>query len=201
MTRAIKGLVVLSEAILLLAFAVSGWGQSRGGSRRLGGVSRAPMVRAVPRVARPMSANFAPFNSASRPGSGYTHLATIRTTRDRFGRPHRVGIYTPFLLGANYPGYYPYDYDGYDEVPYDTTQQAQAAPVDVEQPARAPSESAVAAPEAPLPDIGQFNLVRRDGQVVLAAAFTISGDRLTYITREGARRSFPVAELNKENTR
>jgi hypothetical protein len=37
------------------------------------------------------------------------------------------------------------------------------------------------------------------GSCVPSTAF--SGDRLTYITREGARRSSLVAELNKENTR
>jgi hypothetical protein len=130
--------------------------------------------------------------------SSVPHPAAIRMTRDRFGRLHRVRVF----FGAGYPGYYPYDY-GYDEVPYDeTTQQSVLQqPTYVEQPAPAPSEDAVSAPEAPVPDVGQFVLVRKDGQVVLAAAFTISGDRLTYITPEGARHSFLVAELNKENTR
>jgi len=114
-----------------------------------------------------------------------------------------VRVITPLFFSAGYPGYYPYDY-GYDEVPYDTAQPPllqQPPPADTEQPVPAPSESAVAAPEAPGPDIGQFILVRKDGQVVLAAAFTISGDRLTYITREGARRSFLVAGLDKKTTR
>jgi hypothetical protein len=44
-------------------------------------------------------------------------------------------------------------------------------------------------------------LVRKDGQVVLVNAFTISEDRLTYITPEGARHSLFVADLDKENTR
>jgi hypothetical protein len=197
MMRAIKaGLVALSGATLLIALAVPGWGQ-RGGGRRIGGMTRAPMVRVVPRAARPLSPNFAPLNRVSSLGFGYTHLAVIRTTRDRFGRLHRVRVITPIFFSAGYPGYYPYDY-GYDEVPYDTAQQP--APADVEQPAPGPSESAVA-PEAPVPDIGQFILVRKDGQVVLATAFTISGDRLTYITGEGARRSLLIAELDKRTTR
>ena len=202
MTREIKaGLVALSGATLLIAFAVPGWGQSRGRAGRIGGVSRAPMVRVVPRMARPLNRNLAPLTGIRGLGFDYTHLAAIRTTRDRFGRLHRV----PIFFIAGYLGYYPHDY-GYDEVPYDTSQQPvialqQPAPAAVEQPAPAPSESAVAAPEAPVPDIGQFILVRKDGQAVLADAFTISGDRLIYITREGARRSFPVAELDKETTR
>jgi hypothetical protein len=52
-----------------------------------------------------------------------------------------------------------------------------------------------------VPDIGQFMLVRKNGQVVLANAFTISGDRVTYITPEGTRHSLLVADLDKENTR
>jgi hypothetical protein len=208
MTRAIKaGSVALLGATLLIAFAFPGWGQSRGGARRIGGMSRAPMVRVVPRTARPqivprvtrpLNSNFASLNGVRGLGFGYTRPAAIRMTRDRFGRLHRVRVF----FGAGYPGYYPYDY-GYDEVPYDdTTQQSVLQqPTYVEQPAPAPSEDAVSAPEAPVPDVGQFVLVRKDGQVVLAAAFTISGDRLTYITPDGARHSFLVAELNKENTR
>jgi hypothetical protein len=203
MMRAIKaGLVALSGATLLIALAVPGWGQ-RGGGRRIGGMTRAPMVRVVPRAARPLSPNFAPLNRVSSLGFGYTHLAVIRTTRDRFGRLHRVRVITPIFFSAGYPGYYPYDYGYYDDTSYDTAQQPvlQPAPADVEQFAPAPGESAVAPPEAPVPDIGQFILVRKDGQVVLAAAFTIAGDRLTYITGEGARRSLLVAELDKQTTR
>lgn len=199
MTRAIKaGLVALSGATLLIAFAVPGWGQSRGRAGRIGGVSRAPMVGVVPRAARPLNRNLAPLNGVPGLGFGYTRLAAIRTTRDRFGRLHRVRAITPIFFIPGYPDYYPYYY-GYNEVPYETAEQSE--PAATEQPAPAPSESAFAAPETPVPDIGQFTLVRKDGQVVLADAFTISGDRLTYITREGARRSFPVAELDKKTTR
>jgi hypothetical protein len=53
----------------------------------------------------------------------------------------------------------------------------------------------------PEPDLGPLILVRRDGQELKAVAFTITGDRVTYITPEGMRRSFAVAELDKESTR
>jgi len=195
MTRAVKpGLVALSGATMLLAFAVPGWGQSRGRAGRISGMSRPPMVRVAPRMARPVNPNFARLNRVPGLGLGYTHLAANRVTRDRFGRLHPVLIF----FGAGYPGYYPYDY-GSDEVPYDAAQQPEEAAV--EQPAPAPSESAVAAPETSVPDVGQLILVRKDGQVVLVDAFTVSGDRLIYVTREGARRSFPLAELDKETTR
>ena len=68
-----------------------------------------------------------------------------------------------------------------------------------EQVAPAPQVSN-AAPEAPVPDAGEFILVRRDGQVAMAVAFTTAGDRLTYITREGTRRSFSLSELDKDAT-
>lgn len=198
MTRAIKaGLMALSGATLLIAFADPGWGQSRGrAGGRIGGVAHAPMVRVAPRVARPLNSNFVRPNVVAGPGFARTRVAAIRMRRDRFGRLHRVRVITYF--GAGYPGYYSYDY-GYDEGPYNTAQQPASAAI--EQPAPAPSESAVAAPGAPVPDTVHLILMRKDGQVVLPDAFTISGDRLIYITREGARRSFPVAELDKETTR
>jgi hypothetical protein len=48
--------------------------------------------------------------------------------------------------------------------------------------------------------LGQLILVRSDGEVLLAVAFTVSKGRLTYITNEGTKRSFPVSELDKQAT-
>lgn len=68
------------------------------------------------------------------------------------------------------------------------------------------SEAEPAAPIArassviPLPDLVEFIFLRRDGQVILAVAFTTTHERLTYITRDGARRSFPYAELDRDAT-
>ena len=56
-------------------------------------------------------------------------------------------------------------------------------------------------PQPPPPEVGQFVLVRLDGQVLFAVAFTTVNGRLTYVTREGLRRSFPVSELDKDATR
>lgn len=50
-------------------------------------------------------------------------------------------------------------------------------------------------------DAGQLILVRRDGQILQTVAFMASGERLTYITPNGVRRSFPIAELDKDATR
>ncbi len=52
----------------------------------------------------------------------------------------------------------------------------------------------------PLRDVGEFILVRRDGTLVFAVAFSTAGEQLIYITREGIRRSLPLAELDIENT-
>jgi hypothetical protein len=164
-------------------------------------MSGAPTARFVPRVASPFSLSYVRLNGVRSSGFGYNRQAAIRITRDRFGRLHRVRIIAPIFFGAGYPGYYPYDYEpsedyGSSDTADDTAQQP--AP---RQSGSEPSESAVAAPDAPVPDIGQFMLVRKDGQVVLANAFTISADHLNYVTPEGARHSFLVVDLDKEKTR
>jgi len=239
MTRAIKaGLVALSGAALLLALALPGSAQSRGGARSSGGmsrgfsgVSRPPAARVAPRMASPVTRSFAP-RSAVRTRS----FNSIRPAGNRFGHDHHghrrhagYALY-PFPGYPGYYYYYPFDYgydsgfataydtgndngygNAYGNVPDDTTQQPtyaqqpiyppQPEPYAVEQPAPAPNQYAVAAPAAPQPDPGEFILVRKDGRVVLASAFTLTGDQLIYITREGLRRSFPVAELDKDTTR
>jgi len=246
MTRAIKaGLVALGGAAFLLASALPGSAQSRGGarssggmsrgfggvSRGFGGISRSPAARVAPRMASPVTRSFAPRNAVRTRSLNSTRPAVTRNWRDRHGRRHHAGyaLY-PFPGYPGYYFYYPFDYGynsgfdtGYDtgndngygnaygNVPDDTTQQPtyaqqpsyppQPEPYAVEQPAPAPSQHAVAVPAAPQPDPGEFILVRKDGRVVLASAFTLTGDQLIYITREGLRRSFPVAELDKDTTR
>jgi hypothetical protein len=59
---------------------------------------------------------------------------------------------------------------------------------------------AAEAEEASLPDIGQFVLVLRDGKQIDAVAFTHSGDRIVYITSDGARRTIAAADLNTDET-
>jgi len=177
-----------------------------GVSRGMGSASRAPMARVAPRVVRPPSQRIAVPSGVRARGYGIPRAGGTGTTRDRFGHFHRGrGI---IFLGGAYPGYsyYPYGYgfdsgDAYDDSAQQQAAVQQPAPNAAEQPALAPSEYGVAAPQAAAPDAGQFILVRKDGRVVFAAAFTISGDHLTYITPEGARRSIPIIELDKETTR
>jgi len=187
----------------------------------MGGVGRAPMARIASRVAPRPLARTAARNRAlagtlrgrtlSQPRTGGVHSA-----HDHFGRHRRVGVVV--FLTPGYPGYtyYPFDLDtgfGYDDTSYDTyassgaseqpqeTETPQPAPTVVIQQPPAPSQSAAVAPQAYAPDAGQFILLRKDGQVVLTSAFTVSADRVSYITPQGARRAFPASELDKEATR
>jgi hypothetical protein len=98
----------------------------------------------------------------------------------------------------------PYDYSYYSEEAQPTYPYAtQPAPIIIQLPPMATAQPSVSQSQAlpPEPDLGPLILVRRDGQELKAVAFTITGDRVTYITPEGMRRSFAVAELDKESTR
>lgn len=56
-------------------------------------------------------------------------------------------------------------------------------------------------PATPIRDVGEFIFVRRDGRILFASAFFVSGGVLQYVTPEGIRRTVPVAELDAEATR
>jgi hypothetical protein len=71
-------------------------------------------------------------------------------------------------------------------------QQAVAAPV--------PAPTAAAPTAPPLPDVGQFLLVRRDGKVIHAVAFSEEGKRIVYITAEGMRRTIAVDQIDLKAT-
>ena len=183
--------------------------------------ARVPMTfsnRVAPRAVRvgtPLYPNFAPipFGSAAVPGLGfdYEHLVAVSPPRrDRFGHLRSGRLITPVFFGGL--PYYGDDiaYDGaYDSAPLEPQPQPVQPPIFILQapqfdPGREPVAPAPqvsnAVPEAPVPDAGEFILVRRDGQVAMAVAFTTTGNRLTYITREGTRRSFSLSELDKDAT-
>jgi hypothetical protein len=198
----------------------SGGGRGFAGSPR-GTGTRPGVFRggfAPPLVGTPLNPNFAPLRGVPGLGFDFEHLAAIQgPSRGRFGRGDRDrgGFFTPLFFGGlplYYSGDYPYD-NGY---PYDTaapedyTGAAQQPPIFVV-PQPQPNTSAPAepaprqaatpqAPPPPPPELGQLILVRSDGEVLLAVAFTVSKGRLTYITNEGAKRSFPVSELDKQAT-
>ena len=114
-------------------------------------------------------------------------------------------VFVPILYNG-YP-YYVGDYYG-DSSNYDQPQQPQ--PIADQQPvpvAQQPDDSANYAPASPMPppvtpvrDVGEFVLVRRDGQILFASAFMVGTTQLTYINLEGIRRTLPLAELDADAT-
>lgn len=73
-------------------------------------------------------------------------------------------------------------------------------------PSPSPGREAVAIYEPPLRESDELVLIRRDGALLFAVAFTVRPDsageaRLVYITREGHRRSVALADLDLAATR
>jgi hypothetical protein len=161
-------------------------------------------------------------DQVSVPGLGfdYAHLAAVsgnvrfNTPSFRGGRHFRdSGFITPvFLGGYGYPYYS-------DEADYPPPQQQQPQVIVIQQPVPmsvmqqvAPAASvdsnnngAAAPPSsvapAPVREVGEFVLVRRDGKILFASMYTIVGSDLRYVTPEGIRRTVPMAELDAEATR
>lgn len=202
-------------AAIVFVVASSGWAQVRsaGGAAHAAGhmVGGRPISHSAVGIVTPLNPNFSPVRGLSGSEFNYRHLVAVGGRRG--GIRDRRPFITP-ILGFGLPYYYAFD-TGY---PYDygvPSDQASAAslvpaipdadesPYAESQAPEAESEAAGPPIEAPLPppELGQLILVRRDGQVVMAVAFTTSGDRLTYITTDGLRRSFPVAELDADATR
>jgi hypothetical protein len=69
------------------------------------------------------------------------------------------------------------------------------------QPAAQPAPEAETTPAAaPVPDVGQFILVLRNGTRIQAVAFTSSNGNIVYITADGSRRTIARADLDSETT-
>ena len=183
-------------------------GQVRGMSRpgRTSGFRRGFFFPPV--VATPLNPNFAPINGVPGLGFDFPHLAAVsRGFQRRFGgfgfRAGFPSFFTPIFFDS-LPLYYPFDTGAPDYYTEEAQQPQFVRPLP--QPAPSPTEpapraTAPQAPPPPPPELGQLILVRGDGQVLLAVAFTTNHGQLTYITREGLRRSFPVSELDKDATR
>lgn len=168
-------------------------------------------------VGAPAPLSFAPFSFGTFPvpglGFDFAHLAAITrnfkvsdisllSTAQRLALARRLSPVVSFgvpLLPL--PG----EIVVVQQPPVVVLQQA-AAPEEVVEPAsRArPAErkeaEELARSAEPLHDLGEFVLVRRDGRVVFAVAFSTAGDVLTYVTREGIRRSMPLTDLDIETT-
>lgn len=57
------------------------------------------------------------------------------------------------------------------------------------------------APAPPLPDVGQFTLVLKDGSKIQAVAFTEANGRIIYITTDGSRRTIAASALDADATK
>ncbi len=200
---------------------------SPGIPRAISRVRLGPFSSAIPAASGFSSfANPIGFGTANGvPGLGfdYAHLAAIsaglRSVRSsnfrRRGGRGQAG-FVPIVIGG-YP-YYDYgdiygDTSEYDQSQYQPQaqpqpQQPQIIVIQQPEPANqqfagsgdeAPAASATPAAE-PMHDVGEFVLVRRDGRVLFASAFSVVGAQLTYVTPEGIRRSLPMTELDADAT-
>jgi hypothetical protein len=142
------------------------------------------------------------------PGLGfdYAHLAAVsgnfRFNPPGFGRGshHHRDFVTPVFFGG-----FPY-YSDYPDYQQEQQQQPQiiviqqpAPAVTVQQaaPAAAETYTDTAAPApAPVREVGELILVRRDGRVLFASVFSVTGTQVQYVTPEGIRHTLPLAELD-----
>ncbi len=214
MTHRIKSVatlaVTLATSALVLPIATRA--QMRGAAAPAMAGHAVSVVRVAPAAVRPapvahatsvIRPNLSPNRNVPGLGFDYTHLAAINPrTQQTNGRGRRAagsGFIIPIFTDA-----FPYDYghaDSQQPAPPDDDQGSPAAlasPITI-QPQSAPPD-AIASP-APAPEAGQFILVRLNGQITMAVAFTISGSQLTYIATDGTRRSFALDELDQDATR
>jgi hypothetical protein len=126
----------------------------------------------------------------------------------------RVAAASRFLRGRGFggAGYYILDGGGY----YYPDESDQSEPAQQPAPQQQPQiivlqqappaeQAAQPAPEAtpaapPLPDVGEFILVLRNGTRIQAVAFTTSNGNIVYITSDGSRRTIARADLDSETT-
>lgn len=161
------------------------------------------------------TANSLDFSNAGVPGLGFDfpHLAAI-------GGP--LGNNFPTHLGNNGQrgqGYYvPIFFGGYpyyaDETANDQADQESAQQPQPQQQTLPEQQDADAGSDAgnlsasvsesqgqdPVPDIGDFILVRRDGRILFASVFSVVGTQLHYVTPEGIRRTLAMADLDSDAT-
>jgi hypothetical protein len=164
-------------------------------------------------------ANSVSFDGVPGLGFDFPHLAAIsvgqrNNSSSHFGHNghHGQGAFVPIFFGG-----YPYYSDdlGYDQPEQQAVQQPQPQPqiIVIQQPAPAQqgadsgsdtgnlSASAPATPAAePIPDVGDFILVRRDGRVLFASVYSVVGTQLLYVTPEGIRHTLAIADLDADAT-
>jgi hypothetical protein len=157
------------------------------------------------------SGNFDDENGNGVPGLGfdYVHLAAVSgnfRNPPSFGRgSHRErNFVTPVFFGGfgGFPYYSDFtDYQPVQQQPQVIVIQQPVPAVVAQEPAPSardtyPDAAAPAAPPAPVREVGEFILVRRDGRILFASVFSVIGSQLQYVTPEGIRRTLPLAELD-----
>jgi hypothetical protein len=163
---------------------------------------------------RPMPAPREVIRTVPGLGFDYPHLAAISgnsggvtSFETGFRGSEGEGFITPVFLGG-----YPYEYPPAPQEPQVIVIQQPSPVIVVQQPApispapATPSkDNAVppppAANTAPVQDVSAFVLIRRDGKLLFASAYSVIGKNLRYITPEGIRRTLPLAELDADATR
>ncbi len=166
------------------------------------------------------SFSFDSFSGVPGLGFDFPHLAAIsgalRNNSPHFGHNGHRGqdSFVPILFGG-----YPYDYGdlGYDQPEQQQDQQmvqpSQPQIIVIQQPVPAQqgadsgsdtgnlsaseSESRAA---VPIPDVGDFILVRRDGRILFASIFSVVGAQLQYISPEGIRHTLAMSDLDADAT-
>ena len=170
----------------------------------------------------PIANSFDFDNTSGVPGLGFDfpHLAAISgalrsNPSSHFDRRGHRGddFFVPILFGG-----YPYYYDdfGYAQPEQQPIQQSQPQPqiIVIQQPVpaqqgadsgadRGNDSASVSTPQpaAPVPDVGNFILVRRDGRILFASVFSVVGAQLQYVTPEGVRHTLAMADLDADATR
>lgn len=157
------------------------------------------------------------FSGFSVPGQGFdfAHLAAINSgagvralidpvTQHQLALLRDIRRESPQATGF-FPNFFPGFYPGFEQSAAEPSQptiivvpQATPAPDQYPERGRAPSVETpvLAQPIEPTHDAGDFVLVRRDGGLLFAVAFTQGGGRITYITRDGVRRGLVLADLD-----
>jgi hypothetical protein len=168
----------------------------------------------------PATNSFSFDSIAGVPGLGFDfpHLAAVggamRNNPPHFEHHGHRGqdSFVPIFFGG-----YPYGYEdlGYDQQDQQTVQPSQPQPqiiviqqpVPVQQGADSGSDAGnLSAPEsesqaaAPIRDVGDFILVRRDGRVLFASIFSVVGAQLQYVTPEGIRHTLAMSDLDADAT-
>jgi hypothetical protein len=172
-----------------------------------------PDGRVISGFGRPAgSVDFDSENGVPGLGFDFVHLAAISGNFPfnppvNFGRGrHGQGNFaTPIFFGG-----FPYysdisDYQQVQQQPQIIVIQQPAPAVTLQQAAPASQEPSTvvavpAAAPAPVREVGEFVLVRRDGRILFASVFSVVGPQLQYVTPEGIRRTLPLTELDAAAT-